>query len=81
MFYTYVLYSPIFKKFYKGQTEDLNIRLKQHNSGRVKSTKAYTPWEIVHYEEYEQRKEALQRERYFKTAAGRRFLKTKINLQ
>lgn len=78
MYFTYVLYSPKFDKFHKGQTEDLNIRLKQHNSGRVMSTKAYVPWEIAYYEEYGLRKEALQRERYFKTAAGRRFLKTKI---
>ncbi len=81
MFYAYVLYSPKFKRFYKGQTEDLNIRINQHNTGRVKSTKAYTPWEIVYFEKFWQRKDALEREQYFKTAAGRRFLKTKIDLQ
>ncbi|NOX46615.1 MAG: GIY-YIG nuclease family protein [Chlorobi bacterium] len=81
MFFTYVLYSPNFKKFYKGQTNNLKTRLKQHNSGKVKSTKSYRPWEIVYYEEFDTREQALQREQYFKSGAGRRFLKMKIKLR
>ena len=80
MYYTYVLYSREFNKFYKGQTQDLISRLKQHNSGEGKSTKSFIPWEIVYFEKFNSRIEAVEREKYFKTAAGRRFLKQVVKL-
>ena len=78
MYYVYVLYSKKYKRLYKGFTKDLESRLKQHNNRSVKSTKAYIPWEIVYLEEFKELDEAVKRERYFKTAAGRRFLKEKL---
>ena len=60
---------------YKGSTENLEKRLKQHNSGKVKSTKGYRPWVLVYHEQFGSRQEAYERERYFKTGAGREFLK------
>jgi len=74
------LYSRIFHRFSKGHCEDLELRLKQHNSGQTVSTKPFIPWEIVYFEEFTSRLEAVKREKYFKTAAGRRFLKKKIQL-
>jgi putative endonuclease len=79
MFYTYVIQStqePSF--FYKGHCEDLNKRLEQHNLGSTKSIKNKDPFKIVYWEEFETRQEAIRREKYFKTAAGRRYLKTKL---
>ncbi len=78
-FYTYVLFSESHKRFYKGHCEDLELRLKQHNEGHTKSTKPFKPWKIVYYEVFETREEAITREKYFKTAAGRRFLKKNLN--
>ena len=78
MYYVYVLYSEKFKRFYKGYSKDLENKLKQHNSGMVISSKPYLPWRIIYYEKHESKEEALKREKYFKTAAGRRFLKTKL---
>ena len=78
MYFVYVLHSSKHTRFYKGFTKDLELRLKQHNSGAVKSTKAYIPWEIVYVEEFRILNKAVERERYFKTAAGRRFLKEKL---
>jgi len=77
-YYAYVLYSEAFDRFYKGHCENLNHRLLQHNLGKTKSTKPFIPWKIVYFEEFENRRQAIERERYFKTAAGRRFLKKKI---
>ena len=77
-FFAYVLYSADYKRFYKGCCEDLTERLKQHNHGHTKSTKPFIPWEIVYFEEFEIRDDARKREKYFKTAAGRRYLKAKI---
>ena len=79
-YYAYVLHSKKFNKLYKGYCQDLSKRLKQHNSGYTKSTRPFTPWEIIYFEQFETRNEALKREKYFKSAAGRRFLKKTIHL-
>ena len=49
-------------------------RLKQHNSGMKASIKPFTPFEIIYFEEFETRIEAIAREKYFKSTSGRRFL-------
>ena len=76
--HTYVLKSLKDGSLYKGMTTDLHERLKRHNSGQTVSTKSKVPWKLVYFETFETRVEARSREKYFKTAAGRRFLKTKL---
>ena len=78
MFFVYILYSEKYKRTYTGQTENINKRLSQHNTGKNKSTKSYVPWKIIHLEKYATRKEALEREKYLKSSAGRRFIKNKF---
>ena len=78
MFFVYVLYNLKFDRSYVGLTNDLVRRLNQHNAGRNKSTKAYVPWKIVHYEKFSTLFEARQREKFLKTAAGRRWRKNNI---
>jgi|AVFP01.1.fsa_nt_gi putative endonuclease len=73
--FVYILYSQKFERFYVGITSDLDSRLKAHNSGHVKSTKPYIPWVYVYTEEKSDRMEARQREKYLKSAAGRRWRK------
>ena len=63
---------------YKGHCENLEARFSQHNAGMTISIKKYVPFEVVYFEQFETREEAITREKYFKTAAGRRFLKTKV---
>ena len=75
MFYVYVIYSEQHRRFYKGMTADLPNRLDEHNSGKMKSTKAFLPWILVYSETFESRIDARLREKYFKSAAGRRWLK------
>jgi putative endonuclease len=74
-FFAYVLYSETCNRLYKGNCGNLTERLKQHNSGHTKSTKPFVPWKLVYFEEFETRVEAVKREKYFKTAAGRRYIK------
>ncbi|MBL7909466.1 MAG: GIY-YIG nuclease family protein [Bacteroidia bacterium] len=64
--------------FYKGHCEDLKKRIQQHNSGTTLSIKNKIPYEIAYFEEFALRTEAIKREKYFKSAAGRKFLKSKI---
>ena len=77
-YYAYVLYSPNTDRFYKGHCSDVSRRLAEHNAGKTKSIKAFIPWKLVYSEEFNSREEAIKREKYFKTAAGRRFLKKVI---
>jgi putative endonuclease len=75
MFYVYILYAKDFDRFYIGQTNNLENRLIRHNMGYVKSTKSYLPWEMVFYEKYQTRSEAMVRENYLKS------LKSKIKIR
>ena len=43
-FYAYVIYSDAYNRYYKGHCENLIARLKEHNSGKTKSIKAYIPF-------------------------------------
>ncbi len=78
MYYVYVLKSQIADFYYKGFCRDLNSRLRQHNCGMTKSNKKYVPFVIAYYEICNTKVEAIKKERYWKSAAGRRYLKSKI---
>ena len=77
-YFIYILKSVKFEKTYVGFTDNLDRRLKEHNSGKTHFTKIYMPWEILYTEEVETREEARAREKYYKSSAGRRFIKNKI---
>ncbi|NOX47238.1 MAG: GIY-YIG nuclease family protein [Chlorobi bacterium] len=75
MYSVYVIRSEVDGRLYKGITNDLDRRLKEHNNSKTKSTKGFVPWNLVYFEELENRKEAREREKYFKSGSGREFLK------
>ena len=79
MYYTYILKSQLDGSLYKGHTKNLERRLKEHNSGKSEYSSRKGPWKIIYYEEFPCREEAICREKYFKSAAGRRFIK-KLNI-
>ena len=62
MFYFYILRSVSSGAYYIGSCEDLQGRIKRHNSGLVKSTKHHSPWELVHNEKYPTLSKARKRE-------------------
>ena len=75
IYFTYILQSELSGKLYKGHTQDLATRLKSHNQGKTKSTKSGSPWRLIYSESFTDRDSAVEREKYFKTAAGRRWIK------
>ncbi len=77
-FYTYVLISKKDLKFYYGYTENLELRIEQHNKGYVESTKHRRPLELVYFEGCINKEDALKREKYFKTYYGRMYLKKRL---
>jgi len=74
MFYVYVLLSEKTGRRYTGSCEDIAERLRRHNAGHSLSTRHGVPWKLVHSEDFETRADAVQRERFLKTGAGRRWL-------
>ncbi len=78
MFYTYVLRSKKDGQKYTGFTRDLKLRFKQHNEGRVVSTKDRRPLELIYYEACLNQQDATQREKYLKTFYGKMFLAKRL---
>ena len=62
MYYTYLIKSKIKDWVYIGSTKNLVTRFNDHNSRKVKSTKPYTPFELIYYEGYRNYRLARKRE-------------------
>lgn len=71
MFYVYILQSSKNNDVYVGFTNNLKNRFNLHNSGKVKSTKAYQPWVLGYYEAYKSKFDATKREKELKTHAAK----------
>ena len=68
MNYTYIIKCAD-STLYTGWTNDLDKRIKAHNSGKgAKYTKTRRPVKLVYYEEHETKNEAMSREYAIKTA-------------
>jgi len=71
MYTVYVLRSEKCGRYYKGQTKDLDRRLREHNNGEEQSTAPYVPWKLVFSVEVASRSAALILERKLKNISSR----------
>lgn len=78
MYYVYVLRSVRDDGFYIGYSANLKKRFSEHVAGESFATPDRRPWRLIYYEAYLNQADALGRERYLKSGAGRRFLKTQL---
>jgi len=78
MYYVYLIQSRKDKQFYTGFTGDLQNRLREHNAGKVPSTKERGPFELIYYEACLNEQDALAREKYLKSGMGKRYLKNRL---
>ena len=78
MYYVYILQSLKDKSLYIGYSPDLKNRLRKHNSKQVTSTKDKTPFKIIYYEAYLNRRDATGREKFLKSGSGWRFIKKQL---
>ncbi|MEX1138583.1 MAG: GIY-YIG nuclease family protein [Bacteroidota bacterium] len=76
-FHSYVLRSRKDGRFYYGSTSALSSRIIAHNCGRVRSTKGRRPWVVWFFEEFQTKREARQRESFYKSIDGYHWLKDK----
>ena len=82
MFAVYVLYSKTFDKIYIGYSSNIVQRLLSHNELGTKGyTFKYRPWDLAYVEEFETKKEAINREKQLKTAKGREFVWNIVELK
>lgn len=69
-YFFYVIQSEIDGSYYRGQSGDLENRVKKHNRSESRSTKSKRPWKLVYVEEFKTRGEAVKREQYLKSPQG-----------
>ena len=78
MFFVYVLISESKgRRFYVGLTINVEKRVAEHNAKGTKSTKGYIPWKLFFFESFNTRKEAREREKYYKSGSGKELIKEK----
>ena len=78
MFYTYVLQSKKDQNWYTGSTNDLRKRFKDHNLGKITSTKSRGSFDLIYYEACTNEQDARAREKYLKTGMGKRYLRNRL---
>ncbi len=77
--YVYILESLAKSEtFYVGCTDDLNERLRRHNSGQVSHTSKFLPWRIKTAVAFADPERAIAFERYLKSASGRAFARKRL---
>ncbi|MFH0712486.1 MAG: GIY-YIG nuclease family protein [Candidatus Jorgensenbacteria bacterium] len=80
MYFVYILKSKKTGRYYTGYTNNLDERLKYHNSGRTKSLVKHIPLEIVRVEKYDTYEGARSRERQIKKYKSGEAFKRLLNL-
>jgi putative endonuclease len=68
--YVYILQSLKDGKYYIGSTSHVEKRLQFHNAGLQRSTKHRIPFKLVYTEKYDNKSQALKREKQIKSYKG-----------
>jgi putative endonuclease len=75
----YILFSRKDHLLYIGFSTNLQNRINDHNAGKTRSTASRLPLELIFCEFYMFKQVGLKREKYFKTAIGKKALKLMLN--
>ena len=71
MVYVYILKSINYERYYVGLSSNMNRRLKEHNSKQVKSTKPYTPYNLIYSKSFDTMDCARDYEKYLKVRSNK----------
>ena len=77
-YYAYVLQSKKNKKWYTGYTSDLRKRFNEHNNNMSIYTKGRGPFDLIYYEAYRNKEDAMSREEQLKSGPGKAYLRQRI---
>ena len=80
LFYVYVIENIIDSSWYIGFSTNAARRIKEHNIkiGGSYSRKKLGKWRLIYIEGYANKLDALGREKYLKSGAGRKYLKKQV---
>ena len=78
MFYIYILKSKKDSRLHTGFTNDLIKRLKIYKSAKLGATKNRRPLELIYYEAYKLKSNAILREKFLKTTKGKLQLRKQL---
>jgi putative endonuclease len=78
-YWVYIIESLKDHSFYIGYSENLENRLKQHNNGESTYSSLKIPWKLVYYEEFDNKKAALIREKFLKRQKNTSFYRSLVN--
>jgi putative endonuclease len=79
MYTVYVLQSLKYWRYYIWYSSNINERLLEHNNWNVRSTKFYIPYKIKYTENFENKTDALKREKELKKMKSNNNFKIIIN--
>ena len=76
-YHTYILYSVQIDRYYIGSTgDDLEERLRRHNTNHKGFTGTANDWVYYHLEEYSSKGEAVKREKEIKSKKSRKYIES-----
>ncbi|MCF8449896.1 MAG: GIY-YIG nuclease family protein [Taibaiella sp.] len=78
-FYVYIVYSAKLDRYYVGYTEDVGVRLSQHNDGISEFTSKANDWLLNYSEMHATRDAARKRELEIKKKKSRKYLEWLIS--
>ena len=74
MYWVYILYSHSTDSYYKGQCNDLILRIERHNNGYEKYTSKGKPWKLVWSIQVDSRSEAVKLEMKLKNLSRKKLI-------
>jgi putative endonuclease len=77
-YFVYIIQSLADGTYYVGSTQDVDNRLERHNQGRSQYTKPKRPWQLVHFEEYSDKSDAIKRENEIKRRKSKNYIDSLI---
>lgn len=73
--YVYAIYDTYSREIYVGISKHVEKRVREHRSGKSRSTKKYKDVKLFYTEEFESYLEARKREKYLKSNFGKVYLR------
>jgi putative endonuclease len=74
MFWVYIIYSDFWDRYYVGSTDNIERRIREHNSGKGNFTSKGMPWKQVITISLKTRSEAMKLELKIKKRGIKRYL-------
>jgi putative endonuclease len=78
-YHIYIIYSSSLDKYYTGYTEDIALRINQHNTGISTFTAKASDWELKYSETFPTREAAMKRESEIKKEKSRKYIEWLIS--